>query len=243
MAELTTIDVEDIVDNNKTGAEKTESEDKVVKTPTPQLNQACMTRRELEEKVDLRETTQGERYLTAMVINPTIKYALTPMFGPKGGKTVIQAAKNTKEAKKAVMRYMHDRYEAIPYQNYQQKMAVLEYDFNRVFRYLSSEYEVHFEGSVDFKVTVEDSVNLEHTYLCHLVKDNLKWLLGIEINEFMECEDESYFVNSLQVELDNLHETQKNSQKIYKKLPCEKSACSISYALKYLYQHQMDILN
>ena len=93
--------------------------------------------------------------------------------------------------------------------------------------------EVHFEGSVDFKVTVEDSVNLEHTYLCHLVKDNLKWLLGIEINEFMECEDESYFVNSLQVELDNLHETQKNSQKIYKKLPCEKSACSISYALKY----------
>ena len=103
--------------------------------------------------------------------------------------------------------------------------------------------EVHFEGSVDFKVTVEDSVNLEHTYLCHLVKDNLKWLLGIEINEFMECEDESYFLNSLQVELDNLHETQKNSQKIYKKLPCEKSACSISYALKYLYQHQMDILN
>ena len=95
--------------------------------------------------------------------------------------------------------------------------------------------EVHFEGSVDFKVTVEDSVNLEHTYL--------KWLLGIEINEFMECEDESYFLNSLQVELDNLHETQKNSQKIYKKLPCEKSACSISYALKYLYQHQMDILN
>ena len=87
----------------------------------------------------------------------------------------------------------------------------------------------------DFKVTVEDSVNLEHTYLCHLVKDNLKWLLGIEINEFMECEGESYFVNSLQVELDNLHETQKNSQKIYKKLPCEKSACSISYALKYLY--------
>ena len=62
-------------------------------------------------------------------------------------------------------------------------------------------------------------------------------------SEFMECEDESYFVNSLQVELDNLHETQKNSQKIYKKLPCEKSACSISYALKYLYQHQMDILN
>ena len=103
--------------------------------------------------------------------------------------------------------------------------------------------EVHFEGSVDFKVTVEDSVNLEHTYLCHLVKDNLKWLLGIEINEFMECEDESYFLNSFQVELDNLHETQKNSQKIYKKLPCEKSACSISYALKYLYQHQMDILN
>ena len=97
--------------------------------------------------------------------------------------------------------------------------------------------EVHFEGSV------EDSVNLEHTYLCHLVKDNLKWLLGVEINEFMECEDESYFLNSLQVELDNLHETQKNSQKIYKKLPCEKSACSISYALKYLYQHQMDILN
>ena len=121
MAELTTIDVEDIVN------EKTESEDKVVKTPTPQLNQACITRRELEEKVDLRETTQGERYLTAMVINPTIKYALTPMFGPKGGKTVIQAAKNTKEAKKAVMRYMHDRYAAIPYQNYQQKMAVLEY--------------------------------------------------------------------------------------------------------------------
>ena len=80
MAELTTIDVEDIVN------EKTESEDKVVKTPTPQLNQACITRRELEEKVDLRETTQGERYLTAMVINPTIKYALTPMFGPKGGK-------------------------------------------------------------------------------------------------------------------------------------------------------------
>ena len=70
--------------------------------------------------------------------------------------------------------------------------------------------EVHFEGSVDFKVTVEDSGNLEHTYLCHLVKDNLKWLLGIEINEFMECEDESYFVNSLQVELDNLHEPQKN---------------------------------
>lgn len=97
---------------------------------------------------------------------------------------------------------------------------------------------MHFEGSV------EDSGNLEHTYLCHLVKDNLKWLLGIEINEFMECEDESYFVNSLQVELDNLHEPQKkNSQKIYKKLPCEKSACSISYALKYLYQHQMDILN
>ena len=66
--------------------------------------------------------------------------------------------------------------------------------------------EVHFEGSIDFKVTVKDSGNLEHTYLCHLVKDNLKWLLGVEINEFMECEDESYFVNSLQVELDNLHE-------------------------------------
>lgn len=103
--------------------------------------------------------------------------------------------------------------------------------------------EVHFEGSIDFKVTVKDSGNLEHTYPCHLVKDNLKWLLGVEINEFMECEDESYFVNSLQVELDNLHETQNNSQNIYKKLPCEKSACSISYALKYLYQHQMDILN
>ena len=154
MAELTTIDVEDIVDNNKTGVEKTESEDKVVKTPTPQLNQACMTRRELEEKVDLRETTQGERYLTAMVINPTIKYALTPMFGPKGGKTVIQAAKNTKEAKKAVMRYMHDRYAAIPYQNYQQKMAVLEYDFNRVFRYLNSEYRVMntFPASAEYEM-------------------------------------------------------------------------------------------
>ena len=103
--------------------------------------------------------------------------------------------------------------------------------------------EVHFEGSIDFKVAVKDSGNLEHTYLYHLVKDNLKWLLGVEINEFMEREDESYFVNSLQVELDNLHETQNNSQNIYKKLPCEKSACSISYALKYLYQHQMDILN
>lgn len=103
--------------------------------------------------------------------------------------------------------------------------------------------EVHFEGSVDFKVTVEDSDNLGTYLSSHLVKDNLKWLLGIEINEFMECEDESYFVNSFQVELDNLHETPKNSQKIYKKLPCEKSACSISYALKYLYQHQMDILN
>ena len=40
------------------------------------------------------------------------------------------------------MRYMHDRYAAIPYQNYQQKMAVLEYDFNRVFRYIDSEYRV-----------------------------------------------------------------------------------------------------
>ena len=29
----------------------------------------------------------------------------------------------------------------------------------------------------------------------------------------MECEDESYFVNSLQVELDNLHETQKTVKK------------------------------
>lgn len=103
--------------------------------------------------------------------------------------------------------------------------------------------DVHFEGSIDFKVTVEDSGNSEHTYLCHLVKDDLKWLLGVEINEFMESDDESYFVNSLQFELINLYETQKNSQKIYKKLPCEKSACSISYALKYLYQHQMDILN
>ena len=103
--------------------------------------------------------------------------------------------------------------------------------------------DVHFEGSIDFKVTVEDSGNSEHTYLCHLVKDDFKWLLGVEINEFMESDDESYFVNSLQFELINLYETQKNSQKIYKKLPCEKSACSISYALKYLYQHQMDILN
>lgn len=103
--------------------------------------------------------------------------------------------------------------------------------------------DVHFEGSIDFKVTVEDSGNSEHTYLCHLVKDDLKWLLGVEINEFMESDDESYFVNSLQFELINLYEAQKNSQKIYKKLPCEKSACSISYALKYLYQHQMDILN
>ncbi len=103
--------------------------------------------------------------------------------------------------------------------------------------------DVHFEGSIDFKVTVEDSGNSEHTYLCHLVKDDLKWLLGVEINEFIESDDESYFVNSLQFELINLYETQKNSQKIYKKLPCEKSACSISYALKYLYQHQMDILN
>lgn len=103
--------------------------------------------------------------------------------------------------------------------------------------------DVHFEGSIDFKVTVKDSGNSEHTYLCHLVKDDLKWLLGIEINEFMENEDESYFVNSFQFELINLYETQKNSQKIYKKLSCEKSACSISYALKYLYQHQMDILN
>lgn len=103
--------------------------------------------------------------------------------------------------------------------------------------------DVHFEGSIDFKVTIEDSGNSEHTYLCHLVKDDLKWLLGVEINEFMESDDESYFVNSLQFELINLYETQKNSQKIYKKLPCEKSACSISYALKYLYQHQMDILN
>ena len=151
MAELTNI--EDI-ENNETGIEATEGEDKVVKTPTPQLNQACITRRELEEKIDLRETTQGERYLTAMVINPTIKYALTPMFGPKGGKTVIQAAKNTKEAKKAVMRYMHDRYAAIPYQNYQQKMAVLEYDFNRVFRYLSSEYRVMntFPASAEYEM-------------------------------------------------------------------------------------------
>lgn len=103
--------------------------------------------------------------------------------------------------------------------------------------------DVHFEGSIDFKVTVKDSANSEHTYLCHLVKDDLKWLLGVEINEFMENEDESYFVNSFQFELINLYETQKNSQKIYKKLPCEKSASSISYALKYLYQHQMDILN
>ena len=103
--------------------------------------------------------------------------------------------------------------------------------------------DVHFEGSIDFKVTVKDSGNSEHTYLCHLVKDDLKWLLGVEINEFMKSDDESYFVNSFQFELINLYETQKNSQKIYKKLPCEKSACSISYALKYLYQHQMDILN
>lgn len=103
--------------------------------------------------------------------------------------------------------------------------------------------DVHFEGSIDFKVTVKDSGNSEHTYLCHLVKDDLKWLLGVEINEFMENEYESYFVNSFQFELINLYETQKNSQKIYKKLSCEKSACSISYALKYLYQHQMDILN
>ena len=103
--------------------------------------------------------------------------------------------------------------------------------------------DVHFEGSIDFKVTVKDSGNSEHTYLCHLVQDDLKWLLGVEINEFMKSDDESYFVNSFQFELINLYETQKNSQKIYKKLPCEKSACSISYALKYLYQHQMDILN
>ena len=119
-----------------------EDETKAKRTPTPQLNQACHTRRDFEAKVDLHETTQGERYLTAMVINPTIKYALTPMFGPGGGKNVIQAARNKKEAKKAVMRYMHDRYAAIPYQNYQQKMAVLEYDFNRVFRYIDSEYRV-----------------------------------------------------------------------------------------------------
>ena len=97
--------------------------------------------------------------------------------------------------------------------------------------------EVHFEGSVDFKVTVEDSGNLEHTYLCHLVKDNLKWLLGIEINEFMECEDESYFVNSLQVELDNLHEPQKNSQKIYKKLPWHVKRAPVQFLTPCLYQH------
>lgn len=103
--------------------------------------------------------------------------------------------------------------------------------------------DVHFEGSIDFKVTVEEFRNSEHTYLCHLVKDESKWLLGIEIDEFMECEDECYFVNSFQIELENLYETQKNSQKIYKKIPGEKTACSISYALKYLYQHQMDILN
>lgn len=126
----------------ETNMKSMEDETKAKRTPTPQLNQACHTRRDFEAKVDLHETTQGERYLTAMVINPTIKYALTPMFGPCGGKNVIQAARNKKEAKKAVMRYMHDRYAAIPYQNYQQKMAVLEYDFNRVFRYIDSEYRV-----------------------------------------------------------------------------------------------------
>ena len=51
-----------------------EDETKAKRTPTPQLNQACHTRRDFEAKVDLHETTQGERYLTAMVINPTIKY-------------------------------------------------------------------------------------------------------------------------------------------------------------------------
>ena len=122
--------------------EAIESEEKVGKAPTPQLNQACITRREFEEKVDLRETTQGERYLTAMVINPTIKYALTRMFGQNGNQTVLQAAKSMLEAKRAIMRYMHDRYAAIPFQNYQQKMAVLEHDFNRVFRYVSSEQRV-----------------------------------------------------------------------------------------------------
>ena len=28
--------------------------------------------------------------------------------------------------------------------------------------------EVHFEGSIDFKVTVKDSGNLEHTYMNHI---------------------------------------------------------------------------
>ena len=39
-----------------------ENETKAKRTPTPQLNQACHTRRDFEAKVDLHETTQGERY-------------------------------------------------------------------------------------------------------------------------------------------------------------------------------------
>lgn len=122
--------------------ENTNTNEVVKRTPAIQLNQACKTCREFEQKAELHETTQGERYLTAMVINPTIQYALTRMFGPRGDQTLFEAAKTTTDARKAVMKYMHSRYAAIPYQNYQQKMEVLKYDFNRVFRYIWSEHRV-----------------------------------------------------------------------------------------------------
>ena len=54
----------------------------------------------------------------------------------------------------------------------------------------------------------------------------------------------NHILNSLQVELDNLHEIQKNSQKIYIRNYHEKRApVQFHHTLKYLYQHQMDILN
>ena len=128
-----------------------EAEERTKHTPAPTLVQACNVFRAFEEKTDLHETNQGERYLTAMVINPTIQYALTPMFGKKGNLTLKEASKvykngvyddqsSQKAYKKAILSYMHSRYAAIPYQNFQQKQEVLQHDFNRVFRYIDSEY-------------------------------------------------------------------------------------------------------
>lgn len=102
--------------------------------------------------------------------------------------------------------------------------------------------KVRFEGSIDFEVEVLNEEDIEEYFPCHLIRGNGKWLLRIELEYCFFSIDESFFTDSIQLEVENLNAVNINSQIIYNRFKSEKISSAIASALDIIYQHQMDIL-
>lgn len=103
--------------------------------------------------------------------------------------------------------------------------------------------KVKFEGSIDFEVELLYEESTEQYIQCHLAKEDNQWLLGIELEDSSFPYNECSYINSVDVELEELYEITKNSQSIYSHIKDKKTACAIANAVNTIYQHQMDILN